>query len=295
MKKPLPLLLTALVLLLATGCLGKSNQQSDAKQPIPDVNLIQQEEVPGFIINNHTDIQSENYYAYQLENVLYFIATMGERPTSGYNISFISFKDNQDHTWDIYLETKEPSKDENVLTVITYPAAFSRFYPNTPVFKINFYVDGKQNREVSVETLTAPTEEVSVDLYFATPDAYLRKETRPVPASFLTESAQAQAELLINELLKGSMAQDGTMNVIPPGTEVLEVKYQAEIKALSLTLSSQFANLAGSAGETLAVYSIVNTLTNLEEVNTVTVNIQGAELQHMDLLDNLTYSTDLVK
>ena len=295
MKKALILLLTALVLLLTTGCLSESKQQPNPKQPLHEVNIIQQEDVPSFIINNHTDVKSENYYAYQLENVLYIIATRGERPTSGYNIAFVSYKDNQDQTWDIYLETKEPAKDEIVLTVITYPAAFSRFYPNAPVLKVNFYVDGKPVRETSVETLTAPTEEVEVDLFFGTPDAYLRKETRPVPASFLTIDIRHKAELLINELLKGPMAQAGTMNVIPPGTKVLEVTYQADTKELSLTLSSQFANLAGSAGETLAVYSIVNTLTNLDKTNTVTIIIDGAELQHMDQLDNLTYSGDLVK
>ena len=295
MKKAQILLVIVLFVVLVTGCLNKSSNKQPNAQPIPEVNINQQEEVPGFIITSHTDVTLESYYAYQLENVLYIIAAAGERPSSGYDISFVSLKDNQDHTWDVYLEMKEPTKDEQVLTVMTFPVAFSRFYPNAPVFKVNIYVDGKQVKEVSVETLTAPVEEVEVNLYFGTPDAYLRKETRSVPATFLTDDMRDKAKMLINELRKGSAAQGETIHVIPSGTEVLAVEYQTESKELELTLSSQFANLAGSAGESLAVYSIVNTLTNLDEVNTVTIIIEGAELQHMDQLIKLTYSDDLVK
>lgn len=301
MKRPMTMILPAVLILLfaLSGCSAPGNGKTPPPRPadplpVPEISVIAADDVPDFILQNYAELTSERYYAYQLEGVLYLIAAMGERPSSGYSIWFSHYRDNLDHTWDVFLETEKPGQDEPVLTVLTYPAAFARFHPDLPIFHIRFHVDGQETQLVTVETLTAPQEETEVSLYFATEDAYLRREPRPVSVSYLSQSPEKQAEILMLELFTGSMAQFGTVSVIPAGTELTGIVYQPAEQLLDITVSAQFANLAGSAAEQLAVYSIVNTLTQIEGVNEVTIMIEGGELQHMGELGRLTYHSGLV-
>jgi spore germination protein GerM len=137
--------------------------------------------------------------------------------------------------------------------------------------------------------------ETTVELYFGTQDAYLRSETRPAPDSFAGSPVPEQAEMLIAELLKGSTAQQNTVEVLPRGVRLLGVDYVKPAKSLVVTFSAEFANAQGSAGELLAVYSVVNTLTGLEGVDKVSIRIEGGEMGHMDMLDNLTFNRELIK
>jgi spore germination protein GerM len=240
------------------------------------------------------DFSQAGYYAFMLEDVLYFIAAMGEQPTSGYEIAFTEYRDNEDQTWDMFLETTTPKPDEVVLQVITYPAAFTRFYPDGPVEQVRFSVDGQESVNIAVTRLVAPEEETEVTLFFGTEDAYLSMEPRPVPISYQTDSPEKKAETLVYELLKGSMSQFGTVRVLPSSTQLTGVIYDPKAKRLEVSLSGQFTELGGSAAELLAVYSIVNTLTQIEGVETVTLVLEDGELQHMDNLEELTYNAELV-
>ncbi len=138
-------------------------------------------------------------------------------------------------------------------------------------------------------------DETLVELYFGTPGAYLRSEQRSLPGAFLKSTVPYQAEALIKELLKGSMAQGDTVEVLPNGVRLLKIEYVKEQKSLVVTFSAEFANAQGSAGELLAVYSVVNTLVQLDGVDKVSLRIEGGEMGHMDMLDDLTFNRELVQ
>ncbi|MDW7650168.1 MAG: protease complex subunit PrcB family protein [Bacillota bacterium] len=156
MKKLFFLLLSGILLLSLTACGGGSREQPPSDfDPVSDINLIIEEDVPAFIMSE-IDRESEDQYAYQVEDVLYLVATMGEKPTSGYEITFVGYRENQDHTMDVFLETTEPAEDEAVLQVLTFPAAYARFYPDLPVFHVRFHIDGEMVNDLVVETMEAP-------------------------------------------------------------------------------------------------------------------------------------------
>jgi hypothetical protein len=284
------------ILLLLTGCAKPNGNGTTLPDPlpVPDTSQINREDVPDFILENHVDLQEQTYAALQLEGVLYLFASMGQQPSGGYSIAFVSYRDRKDHSWDVFLETVSPKTGDPVNTVITHPAAFARFHPQLPVFQVRFFINGTEAETVTVQAITAPPEETEVILFFGTPDAYLKTEPRPLPSSFLTAGPAGKAEMLIQELLKGTMAQFGTVHVIPEGTELKNIDYNPSTRLISVTLSTEFARLNGSAGETLGVFSIVNTLTQLEEIDIVTIIIEDGELQHMDNLTNLTYNEEMM-
>lgn len=141
-------------------------------------------------------------------------------------------------------------------------------------------------------TSTAPKDVAG--LYFGSTDAYLREETREQPASFPALAPARQAEELLQQLLDGPRSP-GYVRVIPEGTRFLGIAYDEGDKLLTVYVSADFARAAGSAGELLAVYSVVNTLVQLEGIDYVTIEIEGAELSHLDQPKRLAFNPDLVE
>lgn len=293
MKRYLLLFLAMAFLFSVVGCTKKNTTKPD-RLPVPETGVIAKEGVPDFILED-MNLGVENYYAHSLEHVLYLTAAMGIRPSSGYEIYIREYSDNGDGTWDVFLETKEPGKDDIVLTVITYPVAYVRLYPQTPVTGIRFFEGTKKLAEVAVKTVTAPQNEEMISLYFGSMDAYLREEIRPVLKTAMAGNVTQRAETVLNELLKGTMAMDGTLNIIPPGTEVTEIIYTEAEKLLQVTFTSQFAEVQGSAGEMLAVYSVVNSLTSLPGIEMVTIVIENGQLTHLDQLERMPFNADIIK
>ncbi|MBS4022574.1 MAG: GerMN domain-containing protein [Dethiobacter sp.] len=288
-------LVLALLLSPASGCGRKNGKTQPEKLPVPETSVLQESDFPAFIVSDHMDKTNENYYAFQLEHVLYLAAVWGKKPSGGYSINFVEYNENSDHSMDVYLITKSPGKNENVSTVITYPGAFVRFYPQAPVSTVRFHVDGKKAADVVPLRITAPVEEVIVELYFGSPNACLYLEPRPVPICFISASITEQAEILFRQLLAGSQSLDSGFRVIPDGTRLLDAAYDEREKLLIVTVSAEFANAAGSAGELLAVYSVVNTMAQIEGVDYVTIQIDGAGLSHMDQLEQLSFNDYLVE
>jgi hypothetical protein len=293
MRKVCTLVLFALLVLAATGCGRNGNgTPQPGVDPVPDINLIADDAVPE-IVQNSIDLETQNQYVYQTDDGYYLIATMGQKNTAGYAITYTGYRDNQDHTWDVFLETSEPAEGEDVAQVLTYPVAYARFSPDLPIFTVRFHIDGTLITEKQTEPLEAGVHDTEVTLYFGTPDAYLRKELRSVP-DFLLHNVPIQAEIILSELLSGTISTDDTVNVIPDGTHILRLDYVTPGNLVIITVSAHFAGLEGSAGEQLGVYSIVNSLTELQGVDAVTIYIEGGELTHMDQLENLTYNADLL-
>jgi spore germination protein GerM len=133
--------------------------------------------------------------------------------------------------------------------------------------------------------------ENKVKLYFSSVDAnYLKVEER-----VLDENDDFYLQLF-KELIDGP-ENKGLGRTIPQGSKLLD--YQLEGKVLTLNFSLELRNnhWGGSTGETMTIYSIVNTYTSLEEIESVKILLGGEEVEtlvgHLDLTQPLMYNQKL--
>ncbi|MFW6034762.1 MAG: GerMN domain-containing protein [Halothermotrichaceae bacterium] len=136
------------------------------------------------------------------------------------------------------------------------------------------------------------SEENQVKLYFSTKDAmYLDIEKREVDGANLYINT-------INELIKGP--QSSQLNqTIPEGTEVLDIEVKDRIVRVSFNRALIENHWGGSTGETMTVYSIVNTLVQFNEIDKVLLLIEGKKIDtlagHLFLEEPLTVNKDIIK
>lgn len=141
-----------------------------------------------------------------------------------------------------------------------------------------------QNTPENNETEIQPQEEITqeqmrqtiVTLY------YLNKETKEL----MPEGRMVDAKTLLTdpyttllELLMEIPKNEKLQSAIPEGTRVLKTELKGDM--LYVDLSKEFIDnhSGGLEAETTTVYAIVNTLTELNEVNSVKILINGKENQ----------------
>lgn len=121
----------------------------------------------------------------------------------------------------------------------------------------------------------------SVTLYF--PDAqrrYLVRETVLAQAM----DAEEKPAFIMQQLLSGSSG--GQLNsCIPAGTILLDISVENGI--CTVNLSSEFSSGLEKSweAERMAVYSIVNSLTELDEISSVDLLVAGAPVEQLYLMD----------
>lgn len=126
------------------------------------------------------------------------------------------------------------------------------------------------------DTAMQPQEE-SIVLYLPdVPHRYLLRQTKTVEAM----DAGEKPKYILQSLLDTSYAN----SCIPKSTRLLGVSLENEI--CTVNLSSEFVqNMERNfACETLAIYSIVNSLTELPEISTVDFWIEGAPLENLTFM-----------
>jgi len=146
---------------------------------------------------------------------------------------------------------------------------------------VGYYIFNKsKNKNIINEYI--PEEEISenqlrqtvITLYFLNPiNHQLQAETRKIDSKLLIESPY---ELLINFLIEGPENSD-LKKLIPDGTKILNTEIKDDI--LYIDFSNDFIrnqNL-GVETEELILKSIVNTLTELTEINKIKILIDGKE------------------
>lgn len=120
-----------------------------------------------------------------------------------------------------------------------------------------------------------------VVLYFPDEELrYLQRETRTVDVM----DVEQKANYILQALLSGT-STGKPHACIPKGTTLL--KLTIEQKLCIVNLSSEFSqNLEESyAAERLAVYSIVNSLTELDEIDSVDIWVANAPLERLSLME----------
>lgn len=128
-------------------------------------------------------------------------------------------------------------------------------------------------------SLTSCTRKVS--LYFAVStdtDVYLVKETREIPVS------KELYKNVLEELIKGP-ENDQLSPTIPSNVKVNSVKISDNTATVDFSkeIITNFEEIPhSSTTEVLAIFSIVNTLTEFEEIKKVKITIEGKDSGQVD-------------
>lgn len=133
-----------------------------------------------------------------------------------------------------------------------------------------------------------------VKLYFSDQDGYLEVEKRTVEAETKSGIPEATIKALINGP-KGSELS----RTLPTGTELLDLNIKDGIARANFSEELQVNHWGGSLGESLTVYSIVNTLTQFDEINAVEILINGKKIEslvgHLDLTRPVAPNESIVR
>lgn len=143
---------------------------------------------------------------------------------------------------------------------------------NDELFPVSYVVMGEEEAKKLNENMP-------VYLYFANEDnTKLVKEIRYVPLTEAKKSVNNLASIIVDELIKGPSADSGLKRTIPVGTkQKAKVKIDTETRIATVDLSKEFVenHPGGKAEERMTIYSIVNSLTELKEIEKVQFLIEG--------------------
>lgn len=145
--------------------------------------------------------------------------------------------------------------------------AIAKKEENKKVEVSNQEVEQKVQEKVEEEEKT-----VEIVLYFAGANAEkLMQEKRMV--NYETYK-QNPSKVIVEELIKGPL-DSKLYSIIPDGTKLLSVEVK-DRKAI-VDLSKEFVNnhVGGSTGEMMTIYGIVNSLTELKDIDSVEFKIEG--------------------
>jgi len=135
----------------------------------------------------------------------------------------------------------------------------------------------------------------TVKLYFSDDQAmYLKPEVRQV-----TVQGEVLADIVVQELIKGPK-EKGLQATIPAETKLLSLKIADGVAYVNLSKDIQAKHWGGSTGEIMTVYSIVNTLADLNVgIEKVQLLVEGEKQQtlmgHMDTFEPLTPIWDITR
>jgi len=134
---------------------------------------------------------------------------------------------------------------------------------------------------------------VEVLLYFSDSEAmYLLPERREV-----SQNNRSLAEIIVNELIKGP-EQEERLQTIPEEAELQLAEVVDGIAYVNFSEEISTEHVGGSAGEIITIYSIVNTLVELPEIEAVQLLEEGekkdAIWKHVYTLEPIEADTQMI-
>ena len=137
------------------------------------------------------------------------------------------------------------------------------------ILRMEDMISSISNDNTSVETVV---------LYFANDDLLLSQEVREVE----TKSTETIEKQIVQELLNGP-TQEGLSRTIPENTGIISVETKDRI--CYVNLSREFSESMNTMlDEQLKVYSLVNSLTELSEVDKVQILIEGVIVESLEYM-----------
>ncbi len=161
---------------------------------------------------------------------------------------------------------------------------------------INNFKKGKEEKTTEITPMEEMTEEQErqtiISLYYTNIETNtLMPEAKGIDAKDLLEKPY---ETLINYLLE-SPKNEKLKSSIPAGTKVNKIQKQGN--TLVLDLSKEFIENQNQESMNLAIYSIVNTLTELNEVEYVKILIDSEEnvkVEGTDIVLNKNFTRESI-
>ena len=134
--------------------------------------------------------------------------------------------------------------------------------------------------------------EKEISVYFSTQEAmYLKAEKRLIKTDKLYSNA-------ISELIAGPSNPENN-RTIPRGVELNSIVVENGLARADFNQALIDNHWGGSTGERMTVYSIVNTLTQFDEIERVLIIIDGEKIEslagHMDLTEEITRNENIIK
>lgn len=134
---------------------------------------------------------------------------------------------------------------------------------------------------------------VTLTLYFPDDQAmYLVPEQREVE-----KRGETLEELVLHELVKGP-EEDGHARAIPEGTQLISVNVVDGVAYANFSRELQAKHWGGSAGETMTIYAVVNSLAELEGIGKVQFLLEGETIDslagHWDTSEPIAPDWDMV-
>lgn len=150
---------------------------------------------------------------------------------------------------------------------------------------------------ISEEQSQKEAEKVILSLYFTDAQAtQLFEEKRFVPKGDAKDVSD-MANIAMGELMKGPISGH-LISPLPKGVKAPKVKLEKNTAIVDLSKEFVERHPGGSTGETLTIYSIVNTLTSIKGIDQVQFTIQGKKVEefkgHLDISQPFTANPDIV-
>jgi len=130
---------------------------------------------------------------------------------------------------------------------------------------------------MSEEEAKKLSDKVPVYLYFANEDnTKLKLEVRYIPMSEAKKSTSSLATAIVKELINGPADGSTLKATIPPGTQLRSpVKIESGVATVDFNKAFVEKHPGGKAAEQMTLFSIVNSLTELKDIQKVKFTIEG--------------------
>jgi hypothetical protein len=125
------------------------------------------------------------------------------------------------------------------------------------------------------------TDKTPIRLYFANEDnTKLKLEIRYIDASEAKKSISGMATAIVNELIKGPSDDAAFRRTVPTEAKLLSpVSIKNKVATVNFSKEFKSKHSGGKDAERMTIYSIVNSLTELEEIEKVKFLIDGKSQQ----------------
>jgi RNase H-fold protein (predicted Holliday junction resolvase) len=132
----------------------KNAADNTAEETKLSVASVDYEDLPEVLQDKVDDLKAtKNYKAYEYNDYIYLLATMGKKSTGGYDIDFedvYKVEKDDDFIVKAVVDTDVPASDDNVTQAVTYPYSVVKFTSFDDIDLVRF-VDGDEDKLAEVE------------------------------------------------------------------------------------------------------------------------------------------------
>jgi len=153
------------------------------------------------------------------------------------------------------------------------------------------WIGASGDKEPTLPAATTPGEGISVALYFPdTSGKYLLKEDRMLPKTV------SMARETVSQWLKGPTSTDSMQNPVSPITTLRDIAIK-ESNIVIVDLSKEFMQPNSKVSPEVALYGLVNSLTQFSTIKQVQIRVEGKPITKYGTVNaaNLIFKSSLVK